>query len=489
MPQLDGFLRDRSPLDADQKRRIRELTADWQLLADLSFADLILWVPLRKDFKSWPTGYVAVAHIRPTTAATVFPQDVIGDEISWGSRPRIDQALSGAEIVRDAQPEKFGELLIKEETIPVIYKEQVIAVISRHRNAELMRQPSRLELNYREVAHNVYRMVAEGTFPYTEHSELFDPAARVGDGLIRLDVSGAIIYASPNAKSAFNRMGWAGELDGNVLGEIARKVSQIKPEAHEEAMEVSLSGKSLRRVEIENTGGTIDLLVLPLLAGGDRIGAIVLLQNVTELRRRERELVTKDATIREIHHRVKNNLQTVSALLRLQSRRIEDPAASAALNEAVRRIASIALVHETLSSSTEASVAFDDVLDRLVTHALELSPRMGELNISRHGELGSLDPRIATPLSLVVTELIHNALEHGLAESGANLTIEVSRLEGSAEIVIFDDGVGLPDGFTILESANLGLQIVRTLTENELKGSIDLIRTNRGTEAKLNFPI
>ena len=489
MLQLDGFLRDRSPLDANQKRRIRELTADWQLLADLSFADLILWVPLRKDFKSWPTGYVAVAHIRPTTAATVFPQDVIGDEIAWGARPRIDQALSGAEIVRDAQPEKFGELLIKEETIPVIFEEQVIAVISRHRNAELMRQPSRLELNYREVAHNVYRMVAEGTFPYTEHSELFDSAVRVGDGLIRLDVSGAIIYASPNAISAFNRMGLAGELDGNVRGEIARKVSQIKREAHEEAMEVSLSGRSLRRVEIENTRGTIDLLVLPLLAGGDRIGAIVLLQNVTELRRRERELVTKDATIREIHHRVKNNLQTVSALLRLQSRRIEDPAASAALNEAVRRIASIALVHETLSSSTEASVAFDDVLDRLIKHALELSPRMGELNIARTGELGSLDPRIATPLSLVVTELIHNALEHGLAESGANLTVEVSRLEDAAQIVIFDDGVGLPDGFTILESANLGLQIVRTLTENELKGTIKLIRTNRGTEAQLNFPI
>ena len=489
MPQLDGFLRDRSPLDPDQKRRIRELTADWQLLADLSFADLILWVPLRKDFKSWPTGYVSVAHIRPTTAATVFPQDVIGDEIAWGARPRIDQALSGAEIVRDAQPEKFGDLLIKEETIPVIFGDQVIAVIARHRNAELMRQPSRLELNYREVAHNVYRMVAEGTFPYTEHSELFNSAVRVGDGLIRLDIGGVITYASPNAKSAFNRMGWAGELEGNVLGEVARKVSQVKREAHDEAVEVSLTGKSLRRVEIENTGGTIDLLALPLLAGGDRIGAIVLLQNVTELRRRERELVTKDATIREIHHRVKNNLQTVSALLRLQSRRIEDPAASAALNEAVRRIASIALVHETLSSSTEASVAFDDVLDRLVAHALELSPRMGELTIARSGVLGSLDPRIATPLSLVVTELIHNALEHGLAESGANLTVEVSRFEDSAQIVIFDDGVGLPDGFTILESANLGLQIVRTLTENELKGTINLVRTSRGTEAQLNFPI
>jgi len=489
MPHLETYLRERSPLDQNQLRRIRELTSDWQLLADLSFADLILWVPLRKDFKSWPTGYVAVAHIRPTTAATVFLQEVIGEEISWGSRPRIDQALSAAEIIRDAQPEKFGEILIKEETIPVIFNEQVIAVISRHRNAELMRQPSRLELNYREVAHNVYRMVAEGTFPYTEHSELFDPAVRVGDGLIRLDINGVITYASPNAKSAFNRMGWADELEGKNLGEVARKVSVVKADAREEAIEVSLSGKSLRRVEIENLGGTVDLMALPLLAEADRIGAIVLLQNVTELRRRERELVTKDATIREIHHRVKNNLQTVSALLRLQSRRIEDPAASAALNEAVRRIASIALVHETLSSSTEASVAFDDVLDRLVAHALELSPRMGELQISRDGALGALDPRIATPLSLVVTELIHNALEHGLAISGENLKIEVSRAGDVATLTIFDDGIGLPEGFSLSESANLGLQIVRTLTENELKGSINLVRTDRGTEAQLKFPL
>ena len=489
MPKLAELLRDRSSLSDAQIRRIRELTTDWQLLADLSFADLVLWVPLRKDFKSWPSGYVAVAHIRPTTAATIFTQDLIGEEITWGARPRIDQALSGAEIIRDAEPEKFGDIYVKEETIPVILDEQVIAIISRHRNAELMRQPSRLELNYREVAHNVYRMVAEGAFPYTEHREIFDPAVRVGDGLIRLDINGAIIYASPNAKSAFSRMGWAGELEGKNLGEVARRVSLVKLDAHEEAIEVGLSGKALRRVEIENTGGTVDLLALPLLAGGDRIGAIVLLQNVTELRRRERELVTKDATIREIHHRVKNNLQTVSALLRLQSRRIEDPSASAALNEAVRRIASIALVHETLSSSAEASVAFDDVLNRLVSHALDLSPRMGELQISRSGELGALDPRIATPLSLVVTELIHNALEHGLAESGNRLTISVVRHEGDAQITIFDDGVGLPEGFSLAQSSNLGLQIVRTLTENELRGNIDLVRTPTGTEARLTFPI
>jgi len=484
MQQFDNILQGRSSITAEQSHRLRELIADWQLLSDLSFADLILWVPLRKDSKSWPTGHVAIAHIRPTTAATVFTQDIIGDEVAWGSRPGIERALSEAEIVRDAEPELIGELMIK-----VIFEEQVIAVISRHRNADLMRSPSRLELNYREIAHNLYRMIAEGNFPYPNANSLFDPAPRVGDGLIRLDVNGVISYASPNARSAFNRMGWNGELESFSLSDVAEKVSKERRDAHEEGFQTQLSGKVIRRAEVENLRGTIDLLVLPLIQGNDRVGAIVLLHNVTELRRRERELVTKDATIREVHHRVKNNLQTVSALLRLQARRIEDPSASAALEEAVRRIASIALVHETLSSSSDASVAFDDVLDRLVTHALELSPRMATLAIIRDGEFGSLEPRIATPLALVITELIHNALEHGLEASGTALQISVNRSEIHCEVRISDDGVGLPKDFDLAQSSNLGLQIVRTLTENELKGDLSLRSSDKGTVAELNFPL
>ena len=489
MPNMEEYLRGRSPLNAEQIHRLRELTTDWQILADLSFSDLILWVPLRKDFKSWPTGYVALPHTRPTTAATVFTQDLLGEEIAWGTRPYIDEALSSAEIVRDTDPEKVGDLMIKEETIPVVYQDQVIAVISRHRDSILMRQPSRLELNYREIAKDLYRMVAEGTFPYTGSNSLFDPSARVGDGLARLDVNGVISYASPNAKSALSRMGWASEIEGLKLGDIARKIAAPDHEAQEEPVEVALNGKALRKVEIETATTAIDCLVLPLIAGGNRIGAIVLLQNVTELRRRDRALVTKDATIREIHHRVKNNLQTVSALLRLQARRIDDPAASQALNEAVRRIASIALVHETLSSSTEASVAFDEVLTQLVKHALELTPRIGEITVTREGNLGSLDPRIATPLSLVVTELIHNALEHGSAHSGTQLHISVERSGDQARIRIVDDGIGLPKDFSLNTSSNLGLQIVRTLTENELRGDIALTATDGGTQAEVTFPI
>jgi len=489
MFQLDNLLGGRTTVTIDQSHRLRELVADWQLLSDLSFADLILWVPIRKDIKLWPTGHIAVAHIRPTTSSTVFSNDVIGDEVLWGARPNIDEALSTGDIIRTTEPERVGEILIKEETIPVFFQGQVIAVISRHRNAEHMRSPGKLELNYREIANHLYQMVAEGNFPYQSAGSLFEPVPRVGDGLIRLDVNGAISFASPNAKSAFSRMGWNGELQGRNLGEVAEQVVTASPNAHEEGVRTRLNGKTMRRVEIDNQGATIDLLVLPMIQGLDRIGSIVLLQNVTELRRRDRELVTKDATIREIHHRVKNNLQTVSALLRLQSRRIDDPAAAAALDEAVRRIASIALVHETLSNSTENTVAFDEVLTSLVTHALELSPRMGQLSIERKGKLGSLESRIATPLSLVVTELMHNALEHGLHESGTRLTIELQRYSNEGLITISDDGVGLPEGFDLSTSSNLGLQIVRTLIENELKGELKLESTQQGTQAKLRFPI
>ena len=368
MPAFEDRIAAQTALTDADRARLTDLLVEWQLLSDLSFADLILWVPKRKDYQSWPEGHIAVAHIRPTTAATVFANDVIGQELNWGSHPRLDQALSTGEIDRELAPEMVGEILIKQEIIPVFFDGRVIAVISRHRNADLMRSPSRLELNYREIAHMIYRMVAEGTFPIQDNIYQSESAPRVGDGLIRLDVNGTITFASPNARSAFNRAGWSGELENHKLGDVIETVKPKQTQATDESWLNRMSGKNVKRDEFENASGIFDLLAIPMIAGSDHIGAIVLIHNVTELRRRDRALLTKDATIREIHHRVKNNLQTVSALLRLQSRRVEDPSAQAALSEAVRRVASIAIVHETLSASSAESVAFDEVYDLSLIH-------------------------------------------------------------------------------------------------------------------------
>lgn len=485
-----NLVEEANALSQQEVARLGELVAEWQLLADISFADLVLWIPIRNDEKSWPEGHRAIAQIRPMTAATVFSHDVVGEKVNWGERPNIDHSLSTGEIVRETEPQQFGEIKIKEETIPVLFNNKVIAVVSRHRNLETMRTPSKLELNYREIANHIYRMIAEGSFPVKDSVYLAEAAPRVGDGLVRLTVEGTVTFASPNARSAFTRIGWERDIEGHKLGEILDSLASNKQgmQPREENWRVTMSGKSLRRAEFENNNGVMDLLAIPLTEGNSRIGAVVLVHNVTELRRKDRALISKDATIREIHHRVKNNLQTVSALLRLQSRRIEDPAAAAAIEEAVRRVASIALVHETLSNSAQDTVQFDEVIGKIIQSAGELSSRTNEISLQKAGEFGLIPAIVATPLALVITELVHNALEHGVAQTGSKVEVEVQRTDDSMQISVTDDGVGLPDDFTF-ENSNLGLQIVKTLTQNELAGVIEFARPAKGTTFKISIPL
>jgi two-component sensor histidine kinase len=485
------LLSDQSSLTPDDVLRLGELTAEWQLLADLSFADLVLWIPKRQDQKSWPEGHRAVAQIRPMTAATVFTHDLIGNEVTWGSRTDLDQALSSGEIIRDSRAEQVGEIEIKVECIPVFFLGRVIAVISRHRNLETMRTPSRLELNYREIANHIYRMIAEGNFPVKDNVYLAEAAPRVGDGLVRINVSGEVLFASPNARSALNRVGWDKDVEGQNFGQVLDSlVSPISPlNPKEENWQISMSGKQLRREEFENSGGVLDLLAIPLTEGDNRIGAVVLVHNVTELRRKDRALISKDATIREIHHRVKNNLQTVSALLRLQARRIEDPKASAAIEEAVRRVVSIALVHETLSATSQDLVQFDEVITKIIQGASELNIRPNEIQIKKVGEFGLISSMVATPLALVLTELIHNALEHGLSNSGDLVELRINRQAASMTITVTDNGAGIPNDFSLELNTNLGLQIVQTLTKNELAGKIEFIKQNIGTQVQISFPL
>lgn len=446
---------------------------------------------------------MAIAHIRPTTAATVFSHDPIGSEVSWGARVRIDQALSSAEIIRDNQEERVDDHLVREEAIPVHFEDRVIAVISRMRNVETMRTPSKLELNYREMANQIHRMISQGTFPLKADLHLTDSAPRVGDGLIRLNGNGEISYASPNALSAFNRLGWRSELLALNLGDAIDSLAHGgRYEASEEGWKVTLSGRHLRRREFENSDAIIDFLAIPLLEGpspdrekSKHIGAMVLVHDVTELRRKERALLTKDATIREIHHRVKNNLQTVSALLRLQARRIEDPRAAEALEEAVRRVASIAIVHETLASNTAERVDFDGIVERILHSEVDLSlrgPGLSPISYHREGSFGELPAEVATPLALVLTELIHNAIEHGLSETGSSLTISATTHSEAEKrelaITVADDGRGVDGEFSFTESVNLGLQIVRTLTENELQGRLAFTDNQPGVRVEIRIP-
>ena len=246
----------------------------------------------------------------------------------------------------------------------------------------------------------------------------------------------------------------------------------------DESLMLVARGRAPRETEIDVNGAVVQLRSIPLVVGGQRTGALVLVRDVTELRRRERELLTKDATIREIHHRVKNNLQTVAALLRLQARRLQAPEARAALEEAVRRVGSIAIVHETLSHAPEEIVDFDDIADRVAMMAGEVSSPEVRVTPKITGQFGMLPASVATPLAMVLTELLQNALQHGFGASVARgrregiIEVVAARAPEQLTVTVTDSGAGLPPGFDLENTTSLGLQIVRTLVEGELGGRL-----------------
>jgi len=442
------------------------LVGDWQMLSDLSFADLVLWVPDREN-----DGWVAVAHCRPSTGPTVYYDDVVGTRVPRGRRVQVDRAWDLRRICRERDPEWHDDVPVREEAVPVVRRDSVIAVVARHTNLAAARTPSRLELTYLQCADDLARMISTGEFPVAgAPTGSRRGAPRVGDGLIRLDRDGRIHYASPNALSAVHRLGYVGDVVERSLAEIVTPLlDQSGPV--DESLPLVLSGRAPWRSEVEARGTTLSLRAIPLAAAASRIGALVLLRDVSELRRRERELMTKDATIREVHHRVKNNLQTVAALLRLQARRIPSAEGRLALQEAMRRVATIALVHETLSEGLGETVAFDDVVARVVTLAVELAGANAPVAVLREGRFGELRAENATPLALVLTELVTNAVEHGLAVGGGTVTVVAHRDGRHLSAVVKDDGAGLPEGFTA-GADGLGTQIVQALVGGEMRGRI-----------------
>jgi two-component system, sensor histidine kinase PdtaS len=486
VPSLDDVVRHHTDLAEADLDWLHYLLADWQIVADLSFADLVLWLPDREGHGFW-----AGAQMRPTTGPTAYLDDVVGAFVPRGRRPLLDQAYDGGRIAREGDPEWRDEVPVRVESIPVRSGDRLLGVVTRNTNLLGIRTPSRLELAYLQTAGDLARMISDGSFPCTTERPDMSASPRVGDGFVRLDEQGLVTYASPNAQSAYRRLGLPSDLLGRHLGEVtAGLIPGETDPASGDSLAWVVSGQGHRETEVDNSDATVILRVIPLRPDGRHIGALVLLRDVTELRRRERELLSKDATIREIHHRVKNNLQTVAALLRLQARRIQAPEGQAALVEAVRRVGSIAIVHETLSQTFDELVDFDDIADRLRHMVADVSSTGAAVTTGRTGSFGALPAEMATPLAMVLTELMQNAVEHGLRDGSGKLTVGVDRMAGRLRLVVDDDGVGVPEGFEPEVSGGLGLSIVLTLVESELGGVLDIrAGPDGGTRVVVDIPL
>ncbi len=477
MASIGEITRERTKLSAGASEHLQDLVTGWGLLADFCFADLLLFAatapadPSRGPFDE----FVVLGHIRPTTSQTLYRDDMIGDVISAEERPLVARAFQHAEILEGEITMASIHERVRVQCIPVRYEGDVIGIMTREAAPLVGRQPGELERTYVEIFHRLARMIAAGDYPYGHDESDAEEPPRVGDGVILLDRSARVAFASPNAISALHRIGIHGNTEGMRLTDYG---------FDEKIVRAAYQGKVPVAREVERgIDTTVVFRCLPLIEQGEVTGAVLICRDISDLRRRDRLLLSKDATIREIHHRVKNNLQTIGSLLRLQGRRLESPEARSAIEESVRRIRSIALVHESLSRNADDDFPFSDVLRPILRMAEEsmVTPE-NPVYFRVVGDAGRLPSTVATPLAVVLNELLQNAVDHAFPEEsglhGGHVKVSLQREQEALTLEIADDGVGLPEGFDLDGASGLGLTIVRTLVETELGGTIS-VRTNK----------
>jgi two-component sensor histidine kinase len=494
MPSLSGLIKQQSNLSVRDAEWLNLLVNEWQLVADLVGADLVLWIPSKT-----PGEFIAAGHARPSGAATIFYRDISGEPTRAVWANQVRDAFKSGHVVDEVALASYDGIPNRFTAFPVrrrvtLSQESVqpepIAVITRHTNMADSRVPNKVQINYTTAGNELLRMISEGSFPdFGNPTGPKRGAPRANDGFLRVDIDGNVVFASPNGLSVFQGFGVERELEGEQLSKVVTPLIQRgDSKTVDESLPIVLEGKAPWRTDIESKYATITLRSVPLRAKGERIGALILCRDVSELRSQERELITKDATIREIHHRVKNNLQTVASLLRMQARRSKSAEAKDSLEQAMRRVAAIAVVHDTLSTGLSQDVNFDDVFERVMMLASELAASHGTtVNTRKDGKFGQLKSAVATTLAVVLTELVTNAVEHGLADRSGLVAVTAERTAKKLEITVADNGRGLPESGV---GSGLGTQIVRTLVEGELRGTIRWFSpSDGGTRAVVSLPL
>lgn len=471
MADFSQILATRPDFDDSDREWLHHLVADWQVIADLSFADLLLI--LQKGDGS----YIFAEQCRPSTVVSMRVDDVVSQQVDAWMRNECEAAMQHDGVYRSQNLQHIDGMNICNTYAPIRHNGKTLGLVLRETNLENRESNGRYEWESLEVGRQLFAMITREQFPYRDAVMNQRHNARVSDGFMRLTVDGDVTYASPNAISCFRRLGMVDMMQGKNLGEVgAGLIHQNDPVP--ESLPLVLLGKAPVDSELNANHSVVSIRSMPLMDDHGRTGAIVLCRDITELRRREVELQTKDATISEIHHRVKNNLQAVSALLRLQARKTKSQEVKKELQEAMRRVQTIAMVHEGLSQTADENVDFDKVISNLLRMSVDLaSMRDQHITIDFVGKFGKMPAQDATPLSLVLTELITNAVEHGYeGRKEGHITVSVGREGKCLNVVVEDDGNGMDqeesNGMAKASGSGLGTQIINTFVTNDFGGNV-----------------
>lgn len=473
MESLESICRSQHTLSDVQIHILKHSEKLLQFASDVSHRNVLVLVPGKRQ----ETLVLAAERTPLLLQQTAAEKDVFG---------KPGQVLENYDVPVSLQVLATGESMQAEKEVEYGKNEPFYAypfVDNAGKTIAVIVFLGNVEANRELLTDIAYQALQVPILREEDEKSLYTPLS-VQDGVVIINCNGIVIYADEMAESILYMRGHAGSLVGSNIYNSQLDLMGAKRTlaSHEGFVEDVQLGQVVftRRV-------------IPLLRGGKVRRVIVILREKTELYRKEEELMIKTSVIKEIHHRVKNNLQTIASLLRMQMRRTDSDEAKEVLKESLNRILSISLVHETLSHHEEENIDISDIAKKLLdllTHSLVSADCQVTTEFS--GETLPLPSDGATSLALVLNELITNAITHGFeGKHAGHLALSIEKTKRQCTILVRDDGIGMeqkPKDYH--KRKHLGLEIVRTLIEKDLKGTITFAKGKpHGTVVTIQFPL
>ena len=451
---------------------IQNIARQLPFLADFIPADLLIHCPVADN------QFVTVSEAKPSVRQSFYRRAMVGHHFVPEQNSAIWQAYHSGELAIGAMGKVVNGQPMNQVAYPLLGAAGVCAILVVERNLyeELKHSEPKRQLYHTAITRTVKVLIEKARI-----SSIALPPIQPGDGLLLVNNRGTIMHASAVALNLARRLGMPEQLEGLEWKDTFQKGHEYR-QVHTNPVFIES--------ELVTPALTVAVRTIPVEPSDVLVDQVRVLHDITELKQKDRELVVKSTLVKEVHHRVKNNLQTVAGLLRLQMRRSRSPEVRGILSESIARIASIALVHEYLSQDDLEVVDLKDLAGNLLSSTLQsmLDPEKRiatELHCPKSLTLPSAQ---ATSAALVINELLQNTIKHAFSgRQEGKVVLRLDENESGMVITIQDNGIGLPDDFSPEQDGNLGWRIVHTLVKDDLHGRLEIERGD-GTTIRVIIP-
>lgn len=419
---------------------------------------------------------IAIAQAKPANQVSLYRTSTVGELVFRQNEPAVLRTLEIGVGTADLKAITQENIVVKQNTVPIknnldeiigvlIMEKDITEDVSKNRNMEILSETT-------EQLTEALMNLKNHDLPSTIDFNL------INDAIVIFNQYGNSVYANHNAENLYRKLGYKDKIIGMKFENLVlNKVSFYEILKH--------SKSTLYETEVSHFSLQVKYAVTK--SSSNIYGVVMLVKDITDIKEKEKQLILKAVAIREIHHRVKNNLQTIASILRLQSRRINNKEAKKAFDESIGRILSIAATHEVLSQNGIDDVDIKAILSKIRDNALKnLFQCSKKINIKLLGDSFRVNSDKATSIAIVINELLENPIKHAFIDNDEGV-IEITIKKGImySNISVIDNGNGFDT--SQIKDNSLGLNIVKSIIKDKLKGDINIESSKSGTKAVFSF--